>query len=78
MATRNKPPMTAKLARPVYTRDGKTLRTRGDAADYMTEVTVTLYSFPNRIASGAWRFANPPDAGSRCGSAIPRCGITLG
>ena len=31
-----KPSMTAKLARPVDTRDGGTLTTRGEAASYMT------------------------------------------
>jgi hypothetical protein len=31
-----KPPLTAKLVRTTRTNDGRTLRTRGEAADYMT------------------------------------------
>ncbi len=31
-----KPPMTAKLARTISTKDGTVLRTRGEAATYMT------------------------------------------
>ena len=50
MAAR-KPPMTTKLARTVYTRDGAKLRTRGDAATYMT-------GLPERRALyNAWQHA---------------------
>jgi len=34
-----KPPMSAALARTIRTADGSTLRTRGEAAEYMTALT---------------------------------------
>jgi len=50
MATR-KPPMSAKLARTIHTTDGATLRTRGEAADYMTALP------EQRARYNAWQHA---------------------
>ena len=47
----SKPPMSAKLARIVRTKDGALLRPRGEAAEYMTGLPA------QRARYQAWQFA---------------------
>lgn len=54
-----KPPMTAKLARTIRTKDGGVLRTRGEAANYMTGLP------EQRSRRRAWQAAARPTR--RCG-----------